>query len=122
MTDKRKSDLLPDISVLEDIDFVGTELGDYRITGSIGAGGMGKVYRAKRIDGSFEREVAIKIAPVGTFDEDMRRRFLREQRLLAELVHPNISQLYDAQVTEQQWPYIVMELVDGRPIDSYCAE
>jgi len=132
MTDKRKSDrlletgggldLLADISVLEDIDFVGTELGDYRITGSIGAGGMGKVYRAKRIDGSFEREVAIKIAPVGSFDEEMRRRFLREQRLLAELVHPNISQLYDAQVTEQQWPYIVMELVDGRPIDSYCEE
>ena len=132
MTDKRKSDrlletgggldLLADISVLEDIDFVGKELGDYRITGSIGAGGMGKVYRAKRIDGSFEREVAIKIAPVGTFDEDMRRRFLREQRLLAELVHPNISQLYDAQVTEQQWPYIVMELVDGRPIDSYCED
>ena len=132
MTDKRKSDrlletgggldLLADISVLEDIDFVGKELGDYRITGSIGAGGMGKVYRAKRIDGSFEREVAIKIAPVGSFDEEMRRRFLREQRLLAELVHPNISQLYDAQVTEQQWPYIVMELVDGRPIDSYCEE
>ena len=132
MTDKRKSDrlletgggldLLANISGMDEIDFVGKELGDYRITGSIGAGGMGKVYRAKRIDGSFEREVAIKIAPVGTFDEDMRRRFLREQRLLAELVHPNISQLYDAQVTEQQWPYIVMELVDGRPIDSYCEE
>ncbi|WP_405237790.1 protein kinase domain-containing protein [Lentisalinibacter orientalis] len=132
MTDKRKSDrlletgggldLLANISGMDEIDFVGRELGDYRITGLIGAGGMGKVYRAKRIDGSFEREVAIKIAPVGGFDEDMRRRFLREQRLLAELIHPNISRLYDAQVTEQQWPYIVMELVDGRPIDRYCEE
>jgi len=132
MTDKRKSDrlmetgggldLLANISGMDEIDFVGKELGDYRITDLIGQGGMGKVYRAKRIDGSFEREVAIKIAPVGGFDEDMRRRFLREQRLLAELVHPNISQLYDAQVTEQQWPYIVMELVDGQPIDRYCEE
>jgi len=132
MTDKHRHDrlletgggldLLANISAMEEIDFLGKELGDYRITGLVGEGGMGRVYRASRIDGSFEREVAIKIAPVSGFDEDMRRRFLREQRLLAELVHPNISRLYDAQVTEQQWPYIVMELVDGQPIDRHCEE
>jgi serine/threonine-protein kinase len=132
MTDKHRNDrlletgggldLLANISAMEDIDFLDKELGDYRITGLIGEGGMGRVYRARRIDGSFEREVAIKIAPVSGFDENMRRRFLREQRLLAELVHPHISRLYDAQVTEQQWPYIVMELVDGQPIDRHCEE
>lgn len=100
--------------------FIGRELGDYRIVGLIAEGGMGRVYRAERIDGSFEREVALKVSPAGGLDEKMRERFYMEQSLLAGLNHPNIAQLFDAQVTEEGWPYFVMELVDGGPIDTYC--
>ena len=99
---------------------VGRELGDYRIVGLIAEGGMGRVYRAERIDGSFEREVALKVSPAGGFDDKMRDRFHQEQSLLAGLNHPNIAQLFDAQATEEGWPYFVMELVDGGPIDEYC--
>ena len=102
--------------------FVGRELGDYRITGLIAEGGMGRVYRADRIDGSFERQVAIKVSPVSGIDERMRERFMQEQSVLAGLNHPHISQLYDARLTEEGWPYIVMELIDGLPIDGYCTE
>lgn len=100
--------------------FIGRELGDYKIVGLIAEGGMGRVYRAERIDGSFEREVALKVSPAGGFDEKMRERFFMEQSLLAGLNHPNIAQLFDARVTEEGWPYFVMELVDGGPIDEYC--
>ena len=102
--------------------FVGRELGDYRIVGLIAEGGMGRVYRAERIDGSFEREVALKVSPAGGFDKKMRERFHLEQSFLAGLNHPNIAQLFDAQVTEEGWPYFVMELVDGGPIDEYCED
>lgn len=101
---------------------VGRTLGDYRIIGLIAEGGMARVYRATRVDGSFEREVAVKVSPVSGIDERMRERFLQEQNLLAELNHPNIAQLYDARLTEEGWPYIVMELVDGLPVDRYCEE
>lgn len=101
---------------------IGRELGDYRVLSLIAEGGMGRVYRAERIDGSFEREVALKVAPIGAFDEKARERFYLEQSLLAGLNHPNISQLFDAQVTEEGWPYFVMELVDGGPIDQYCEQ
>ncbi len=100
---------------------LGREFGDYRITSFIAAGGMGQVYRAERIDGSFEREVAIKISAGSGLNQELKDRFLREQRFLASLNHPNISQLYDAGVTEEGWPYLVMELIDGQPIDDYVA-
>ena len=99
---------------------VGRELGDYRIIGLIAEGGMGRVYRAERVDGSFEREVALKVSPAGAVDEKMRDRFRLEQSLLAGLNHPNIAQLFDAQVAAEAWPYFVMEYVDGGPVDEYC--
>ena len=101
---------------------LGRELGDYRITALIAEGGMSRVYRAERIDGSFERDVAIKISPASGLSQEFRERFLREQGMLAGLNHPNICQLYDAQVTEEGWPYIVMELVEGVPVDEWCRE
>ncbi|WP_405242067.1 protein kinase domain-containing protein [Lentisalinibacter salinarum] len=101
---------------------IGRELGDYRITALIAEGGMSRVYRAERTDGSFERDVAIKVSPASGLSREFRERFLREQGMLAGLNHPNICQLYDAQVTEEGWPYIVMELVDGVPVDEWCRE
>lgn len=99
---------------------IGRELGDYRITQEIAEGGMSRVYRAARIDGSFERDVAVKVSPSSGVNQEFRERFLREQSMLAGLNHPNICQLYDAGVTEEGWPYIVMELIDGVPADVYC--
>lgn len=101
---------------------LGRKLGDYRIEELIAEGGMGRVYRASRIDGSFDRDVAIKVSAVSGIDAGMRKRFLQEQSVLAGLNHPHISQLYDARVTEEGWPCIVMELIDGLPIDQYCKE
>jgi serine/threonine-protein kinase len=113
--------VLGEISASTEERFVGRDLAGYRIAGLIAEGGMSRVYRAARMDGSFEREVAIKISTVSSFDRRMRERFLQEQGVLAGLNHPNISQLYDAQVTEEGWPYIVMELVDGEAIDRHCS-
>ena len=101
---------------------VGRELDGYRITAFIAEGGMSRVYRASRIDGSFERDVAIKLSTISGFSPAMRERFMQEQSVLAGLNHPHISQLYDARLTAEGWPYIVMELVDGSPITCYCRE
>lgn len=100
--------------------FVGRILGDYRLIRLVAEGGMGRVYLAERMDGSFERQVAIKISPHGAISQELKRRFLLEQGLLASLNHPNIAQLYDAKVTDEGWPYFVMEYVDGGPISEYC--
>ena len=99
---------------------LGNELGGYRITGLIAEGGMGRVYHAERIDGIFERRVAIKLSAGSSLSPDLRERFLREQSILAGLNHPNISQLYDAGVTDEGLPYFVMDFVEGLPIDEYC--
>ena len=99
--------------------FIGRALGDYRIEQPLAEGGMGKVFLAKRTDGSFDRDVAIKISPVSLLSDELRNRALQEQAVLAGLNHPNICQLYDAGVTEEGWPYLVMEYIDGTPIDEY---
>ncbi len=91
-------------------------VGSYRITGLIAEGGMGRVYRAIRADGQFERNVAIKTLPPGRGEEYLLR-FKQEQRILAGLAHPNIAQLLDAGVTDAGIPYLVMELIEGHPID-----
>lgn len=114
--------IFSDVAGSGDEAFLGRDLGDYRITGLIAEGGMSRVYRAERTDGSFEREVAIKVSPVSGFNDSMRERFLQEQGVLAGLNHPNISQLFDARLTEEGWPYIVMEHVDGGPVDRFCEE
>jgi len=99
---------------------IGRELDGYRITEFLAEGGMSRVYRAQRVDGRFERDVAIKLSTVSGFSPAMRDRFTQEQGVLAGLNHPHISQLYDARITDEGWPYIVMELVAGRPITEFC--
>ncbi|MBK8975549.1 MAG: protein kinase [Planctomycetes bacterium] len=97
-------------------------LGPYRIEERIGAGGMGSVWRASRADGSFEREVAIKIVKRGMDTEAVLRRFRVERQVLARLDHPGIARLLDGGATVDGLPYLVMEHVIGVPIDSYCDE
>jgi tetratricopeptide (TPR) repeat protein len=96
--------------------------GAYRITGELGRGGMGVVYRAERDDGQFVRQVAVKFVSMLAAGGEAWRRFEREKRILAGLRHPNIAELLDAGVSEEGTPYIVMELVEGVPMDVYCRE
>ncbi len=113
-------DALTDIDRAKLDNLEGRVLGDYRVTGLIAEGGMGRVFRAERTDGSFEREVAIKVSAISNVSNKMHERFQLEQSLLAGLNHPNIAQLFDARVSEEGWPYFVMEYVDGGAIDKYC--
>jgi len=87
----------------------GTRIGSYEILGSIGAGGMGEVYRA--LDTKLKREVALKVLPeVFARDGARMARFQREAEVLASLNHPNIASIYGVEENA-----LVMELVDGGP-------
>jgi eukaryotic-like serine/threonine-protein kinase len=96
-------------------------LGPYELLSELGSGGMGSVWRARRADGLMERDVAIKLIALGMRTMSMRERFARERQILATLNHPNIARLYEAGVTDSGQPYLVLELVEGEPIDQYCA-
>jgi len=95
-------------------------VGSYRLIERLGAGGMGEVFLAERADGQFEMRVAIKLLPRGPRYNALERRFLAERQILASLSHPGIASLLDGGITSSGTPYIVMEFVDGEPIDVYC--
>jgi serine/threonine-protein kinase len=88
----------------------------------LGSGGMGTVYRAHRDDGQFRHEVAIKVLRGSLRSEWYRERFLSERQILARLNHPNIARLLDGGMTGEGEPYLVMELIEGEPLDAYCDE
>jgi serine/threonine-protein kinase len=98
----------------------GALIGAYRLRHLIGEGGMATVWLASRDDGTLARDVAVKCLKLGLATPDLHARFLREQQILARLTHPNIARLYDAGVSADGVPYIVMEYVDGEPITLYC--
>jgi tetratricopeptide (TPR) repeat protein len=98
----------------------GQRIGVYQLVGEIGRGGMGEVYRARRADAHYEMEVAIKLVRGGYDSDFVLQRFKAERQILASLDHPNIARLLDGGATEDGLPYLVMELVDGEPIDKYC--
>ncbi|HXU33944.1 MAG TPA: tetratricopeptide repeat protein, partial [Thermoanaerobaculia bacterium] len=83
---------------------------------------MGAVYLAKRADATFEKRAAIKLLKRGMDTDELVRRFRSERRILALLEHPHIARLLDGGSTEDGRPYLVMEYVEGRPIDAWCAE
>ncbi|HUG75829.1 MAG TPA: serine/threonine-protein kinase [Acidimicrobiia bacterium] len=96
------------------------EIGPYRTTGVLGSGGMGVVYRARRVDGEFDKQVALKLLHLDMHTPQARARFLAERQILARLEHPGIARLFDGGVTDEGRPYFVMELVEGRPLTDYC--
>jgi tetratricopeptide (TPR) repeat protein len=100
----------------------GRRLGAYVLDAELGRGGMAVVYRAHRADGAFDQEVAVKVLGVGLLSLGAGERFRREQQVLARLRHPKIATMLDGGVAEDGTPYLVMELIEGRPIDRYCAE
>ena len=100
--------------------WAGRRLGPYRLLHVIGRGGMSTVLLAERSDEAFERRVAVKIVRAGFDAGHLLSRFLVERQVLARLEHPNIARLYDGGTTDEGLPYLVLEHVEGLPIDEYC--
>jgi eukaryotic-like serine/threonine-protein kinase len=97
----------------------GARLGPYRIERELGTGGMGEVWLARRDDGLYEGEVAIKTLHPFFAHGVLRERFLREAQLLGKLTHPHIARLLDAGVADGV-VYLVLEYVRGESLDTYC--
>jgi len=102
--------------------FLNRTIGPYRLEEIIGEGGMGAVYRARRTDGEFDQQVAFKFLKNGLYSPQMRERFRIEKIILSRLDHPNIARLIDGGVTDDGIPYLVMEFVEGVPVDDYCKQ
>ena len=99
---------------------LGRRIGPYLLVSRIGQGGMGAVYMAARADEEFRKRVAIKLIRTGLDGKDILRRFRTERQTLAVLDHPNIVKLLDGGSNEDGFPYLVMDYVEGDPIDVYC--
>ncbi len=100
--------------------WTGRQLGPYQLLHMIGAGGMGEVYLAERIDHEFEQRVAIKLVRRSLMPMDVHARLRTERQILANLQHPYIARLLDGGTAGDGTPYLVMEYIDGIPIDMYC--
>jgi eukaryotic-like serine/threonine-protein kinase len=100
----------------------GLRVGPYELERLLGAGGMAEVWLAKRADGAFEREVALKLPMVSRLRKDLEERFTRERDILARLEHVNIARLYDGGVDTQGLPYLAMEYVPGQSLIVWCDE
>ena len=98
----------------------GKSLGLYRLVSQVGQGGMGTVWLAERNDGRFERCVAVKFLHIALVGRGGEKRFKREGRILGLLTHSHIAELIDAGVTSTGQPYLVLEYVEGDPIDHHC--
>ncbi|MEO8061626.1 MAG: protein kinase [Pseudomonadota bacterium] len=99
---------------------IGERIGAYRIVGVLGSGGMGDVFEAVRDDDQYHAQVAIKFMRTDVRGGLIEQRFKTERQILAALDHRNIARLLDGGTTVAHVPYVVMELVNGQPIDSYC--
>ncbi len=110
----------PLLSSLLEPGLTGHQLGPWRIGEQLGRGGMATVYAGERADGTYQQHVAVKVIRLGADDADFLRRFEDERRILAHLEHPNVARVMDGGSTADGRPYLVMELVDGAPIDEWC--
>jgi eukaryotic-like serine/threonine-protein kinase len=96
----------------------GRKFGPWTLDQRLGQGGMGEVWRARRSDGLYKADAAIKLLRTDLSQDTLSRRFARERTVLARLNHPNIARLLDAGVEDGQ-AFIVLELVDGVPLLDY---
>jgi non-specific serine/threonine protein kinase/serine/threonine-protein kinase len=97
-----------------------TTCGPWRILREIGQGGMGAVYLVERGDATFTQRAALKFARFGFGGQVLQQRLAAERRILATLDHPNIARFIDGGSTAAGLPYVVMEYVEGVPIDRFC--
>jgi eukaryotic-like serine/threonine-protein kinase len=100
--------------------WIGRRVGDYRLVEEVGRGGMSEVYKGIRDDDEYHKEVAVKVLRRGYDTKSLLKRFKVETQILATLDHPNIARLLDAGSTSEGLPYLVMDYIQGRPIDEYC--
>ena len=105
------------VTPASDASFAGRIAGAYKLLSPIGRGGMGSVWLAERNDGRFERQVAVKFLNFAVAAQGAER-FKREGSILGRLAHPHIAELMDAGVTANGEPYLVLEYVEGEPIDN----
>jgi len=103
-------------------DICGHRLGNWRVSEPIARGAMAAVFHGERADGAYEQHVAIKLLQPGPYRHSEGEQLSEELRLLARLEHPGIARLLDGGISEQGWPYLVMEYVDGVQIDQWCSE
>jgi len=104
----------------EELPWLGRNIGPYKLVAKIGEGGMGSVYRAIRVDDHYLKNVAIKLVRSGLASRHYLRRFKSERQILATLDHPHIGRLLDGGTTDDGLPYLVMEYIEGGPIDAFC--
>ena len=98
----------------------GQTLGPYTLISQIGQGGMGSVWLARRSDGRFDRQAAVKFVNIALAGPATAERFKREGSILGRLTHPHIAELLDAGLSSDGRPYLILEYVDGTAIDQYC--
>ena len=101
---------------------INTELGGWRLTNELGRGGMGVVYVAERTREGVRENAAIKLLSIPLFDAEASKRFINEAAVLARLNHPGICGLRDWGRSEHNWPYLVLDLIEGQPIDQYVSK
>ena len=97
----------------------GRIVGRFRLLRLLGEGGMSRVYLGERSD-DFKQIAAVKLMREELCDSEMRSRFRAERQVLASLQHPNIVPLIDGGVTADGVPYLIMDYVEGEPLDKYC--
>ena len=100
----------------------GSRAGAYRLEQELGHGGMGCVFLAVRDDDEFQNRAAVKVIRPDAATPAVARRFRTERQILAQLNHPNIATLLDGGTTGAGAPYLVMEYVEGRPLDVYARD
>lgn len=98
----------------------GDFVGPYELIRLLGAGGMAEVWLARRADGAFKRDVALKLPLLTRRRNDLEQRFVHERDILASLEHPNIARFYDAGVDTEGLPYLSMEYVKGQTLMGWC--
>ena len=96
------------------------QFGAYRLVSLLGRGGMSAVYLAERVDGRFDKQVAVKVMAAYLSGEEFLRKWSAEAQFLASLQHPNIPTLLDSGVSSSGHPYLVVDYVKGEPLDQYC--
>lgn len=99
---------------------IGQHVGPWLLLREVGEGGTGIVYAAARDDSSYQKLVALKLLRPDRDSREMVRRFRLERQVLASLDHPNIARMLDASTADGVRPYLVMEFVEGIPIDRWC--
>jgi eukaryotic-like serine/threonine-protein kinase len=112
-------------SAREDASLAGLQarrIGPYQIVRPLGRGGMASVYLARRTDGLYPRDVALKVVDRSFSAADTELRFQRELKALSKLTHSNIVRMMDGGITENGLLFVVMEYVDGKPANSFCRD